>query len=282
MKGFKLSLQYCLFILLFGWIGQGCNIINPHEQVPTYIHVDSFTFVKDSVNSSLSTTHQINSVWAYYNNSPVGVFDLPATFPIPAVGNGKLTLYPGIALDGLNSFLTTYPFYYGDTGAIVAQPGKIINYVPKTGYYKAAKNVQITQGNFTGFLPLTGATALTYDAGVYTITLNQPNDTLSEISSAKTYALAIGADEYLEFDYKNTVPFYVGVQANLVGSGYVEKIYLSGINPSDHWQKFYLSLKDFVAQYKADSYTIYIKAGLDPGQSSGKVYLNRIQILYFD
>ena len=47
------------------------------------------------------------------------------------------------------------------------------------------------------------------------------------------------------------------------------------------WKKFYLSLKDFVAQYNGDYYLIYLKAVLPDGYQKGKVLLDNIQLLSY-
>ena len=84
IKHFYYRLIYIAFLLVLVWLGPGCNIINPHEQTPTYIHVDSFVFQYNSA-VPFTTSHDIRTVWAYYNNNPVGTFDLPATFPVTSL-----------------------------------------------------------------------------------------------------------------------------------------------------------------------------------------------------
>ena len=126
-----------------------------------------------------------------------------------------------------------------------------------------------------------GDVQIVVDSAVGSITLSLPNDTLSEDSSLVNFPLTVGLDAYIELDYKNTIPFYLGVQANLYNL-YSQKIYLSGVNPVDNWRKFYLSLKDFVGQYKATSYTLFIKTYLTDGHSSGKVLLDNVQLVYFE
>src|ERR1700761_424190 len=80
-----------LFILIVSVFSiSGCNVINPKEAVPTYIHVDSFRFTPANYELQGASTHDIRTVFAFYNNNPIGVFDLPATFPVIATGTGKL------------------------------------------------------------------------------------------------------------------------------------------------------------------------------------------------
>ena len=295
MPGIKTTLKYIApFVII--WLTQGCRIINPAEQVPTYVHIDSFAFQRDSALSlSLSSSHQINSVWAYYNNNPIGVFDLPVTFPVITNGTGVLSLYPGIAVSGLNSFLAKYPFYMADTLNLIPQPGKVVHHIPITKYFTATRFYPQTSINFENHITSFTLVDGTAEMGITTdpsqvfegegsgiIKLTSPTDTLSESSYNVDFSIPVGVDAYIELNYNNTVPFYLGMQSNLTG-GIVYKRYLSGINTSSgQWKKFYLGVKDFAGQYRGDNYTFFIKAYLPQGQASGTVLLDNIQLVYFD
>lgn len=273
-----------------------CNIINPTEVTPTYVHIDSFTFKRNpNLPSSLTMSHQINSVWVYFNNNPIGVFDLPVTLPVLASAEGKISVAPGVSVAGLNSFLVRYPFYTGDTITLKPDPGKVVNIQPKTSFYNAVRNYPAGGLNFenliTGFDQVDGSVAITIASdtgevfeGDYSglIQMNRPNDTLSESKWNTDFSVPLNADAYIELNYKCDVPFYIGLQANMSGSGVVFKRYLAGVNASDHWQKFYLAIKDFVAQYNADNYTLFIKSYLPDDKTTGKVLLDNIQVIYFD
>lgn len=283
MKDFYNRLKYILSLAVILWMGIGCKK-KETTPVPTYVHVDSFIFTASS--ATPVNTSQITAVWAYYNGNPIGVFDLPANIPIIANGTGKLTLRPGIAVDGFNNFMAAYPFYRSDTSTLVAAPGQTVNYMPHTGYYSACKFKTIstfdvtTQSQFglaSGSVRI--LTNLTTQVGEISLTL--PADTLSEDSSYVNFPIPVNQDAYLELDYKSEVPLFIGLRADLAGLIFT-KYYLGGINPSDHWQKFYLAVKDFAAQYKATSYNVFIKAVLPAGQSTGKVYLDNIQLVYFE
>jgi hypothetical protein len=291
----KGMLKYLLIIVFLGCIGVSCNTINPVEPIPTYIHVDSFTFKNNPhVIGSLSLSHQITSVTAYYNNNPVGTFDLPTTFPVITNGTGKLSLFPGIAIDGLNNFLSPYPFYAPDTFTFAEQPGKIITHIPATKYFDSVKHFLDYDFELTGsinFTLVSGSPAMittntkseVFEGnGSGKIYLSLPNDTLSESISDKTFNVAVGRDAYIEFNYNNDVPFYVGLKSSLYNSNTYFQRYLSGIYPSGgHWQKFYLAIKDFVGQYPGDYYTLYFKTYLPANTINGTVLLDNVRLVYF-
>lgn len=292
MRGIKATLSHLLFIVFLAFVGSSCNLVNPTEITPTYIHIDSFTFTRNpALPSWVSNSHQITSVWVYYNNNPIGVFDLPVTFPVMAVGNGKLTFTPGIMIGGLNSFNAPYPFYQPDTLTIAAQPGKVINYVPSTHYYStvAVKSISDFEFGAPNFMLLSGSVELNVtniDSNVFEgegageMLFSLPADTLSEDSSIRALPIPLNVDAYVELNYKNSVPFSFGLRSNLASYTYGRYIY--GAFASDHWQKFYIPVKDFVANYKGDNFNFLIKATLPAGQASGRVLLDNIQLVYFE
>src|SRR3954469_7333951 len=104
--------SFYLFVVIAAcFMQQGCNIINPAEPTPTYVHIDSFN-MQGNVNVTGTNSHKITNVWVYYNNHSMGVFNLPVTVPIITEGtNGVLRLQPGIDANGFSTIEIPYPFY---------------------------------------------------------------------------------------------------------------------------------------------------------------------------
>ena len=275
---------------------QACNIINPKEATPTYVHVDSFQFTNSNPAKYGSPSHNITCVWVYYNDNPVGVFDLPTTFPVLTTGNtGKLLLVPGITIDGLSAYQTQYPFYTGDTSTLTTNPGKITGYTPKTGY-----NTSATVGYIWDFETSNDFQNITGDSSIIRVTdpalvgtgngvasgyihLVSP-DTNSENITQKKVPFTIGAD-YIEISYKNSMPFYVGVEVfdasgNIVTSS---PEYVIGLNPSTTWKKMYVSLitqaSKYLSLFPGSQFRLAIKAELPGGQADGYVLLDNIKYI---
>ncbi len=293
MKHIYKNLFLFIYLLICSLFWQGCNI--HHEQTPTYIHIDSFAFKGNSLFPNVTKSHQINTVWVYYNNNPVGVFDLPATFPIMTNGagvTGKLELSAGVSVNGQNDELSGYPFYVFDTSTFVSQPGKVIYHQPTTEFFDKVKITSISDfegaTHFSlwspgGNIPMTivNDDSLLFEGGYSgSILLSSPADS-SVDSTIIPFAIPSGVSTFIEFDYKCSVPFYVGIQANQGTIISTTPFYLTGVNTSDHWQKFYLSVANFAAQYPATNYNLYIKTYLPPGYTRGRVLLDNIQLVTF-
>lgn len=264
----------------------GCNIINPAEPVPTYIHVDSFV-VKDRF--GVPTLHNVNAVWVYNSNILVGTYDLPATIPVIMDKPSRISLAAGIPVSGMNNFIDIYPFYTRDTFTVTPSPGNIINHIGNTTYYPSINELIIANfdlggsgfGLAEGTVPIgvTKADSEKY-SGYYSgvIRLSAPRDTLS-VDSSIEFMLPSNKDVYLEFDYRCTIPFYIGLRSN--SYGFTNLQYVSGISPSTKWRKFYYSFRDFISKLPGDTYTLYINASLPPGTQNGKVLLDNIKMIYF-
>ncbi len=287
------QLRYIVFLFCCGLFWQGCNIINPKEQDPTYIHIDSFNFVPNTaITEPLTLSHKITCVWVSYNGQSIGVFDLPATFPVVAKGTGVLNVSPGVVIDGLNDLLGINPFYEPDTFTFAAQPGKIINHIATTRYYSKVKVQKIAdfetlQTNFRldyGNIPMTtvSADSLVFEGhGSGSIYLTNPGVDSSIDSTQYNFTITPGSAAFIEFDYKSTIPFYVGLQSNLGSNVSSSPYYLAGIFPSAGWQKFYLSVQDYAAQFTGFSYNLYIKTSLPAGASSGRVLIDNVQLITY-
>lgn len=289
-----IRLVQLVFIYGCGLFFQGCNIINPPEKVPTYIHVDSFIMDPNPYlsTSNVTTSHQITSVWAFYNGTAIGAFDLPATFPVMTnadTGTGQLTLEPGIDVNGQNNTVGPYPFYQNDISTFTIQPGKIINYIPHTSFFNNTKVTKLSYFDgpvgfslWAGNIPMVKVNdpSLVFPGciGAGSITLVNVGDSSID-SSVTPFVIPPGA-AYIEFNYKNDIPFYIGLQANLSSFISAQPFYLEGIKRSNTWQKFYFYLTDFANEYKGTSYNLYIKA-VYPGQTGGRILLDNIQLVTF-
>ena len=78
-----------------------CNIINPKEQTPTYLHLEPFTFYNPDSNITGSSTFDVPVAYVYANDLPVGLFDLPCTAPILINKKAAIRIIPGVYNQGL-------------------------------------------------------------------------------------------------------------------------------------------------------------------------------------
>ena len=256
--------------------------------IPTYIHIDSFHF-KGDPSIKLDSLTNINAVWVYYNSNPIGVFDLPATFPVLGSGAGTLTVLPVIAVNGLNNQEAVYPFYKNDSFSFEAAPGRVINHMPITSWYPATTVYTIDSFNVlhTGFtkwgsnvgMIVNTADSLRYNGAMTGgIFLNAVTDSCID-STSRAFPIAPGSTSFIEFDYTSNIPFELSMQANLASLASTAPSFVAGVMPADHWKKFYLYVSDFAARTGGTDYNLFIKATLPINRSKGRVLLANIKLL---
>jgi hypothetical protein len=284
----SMKLYFLPLALLMLWMCAGCEVINPREEIPTYIHIDSFRFVPRGDTFGTSS-HRISSVWVYLDNQPVGAFEMPVNVPLLLNGPGVVTIAPGIDYNGMKSFQYPYPFYSFDSLQLQPQPGKVVPFDAKTQYVNATRvvyNSNFDLGNpFTKFngdttIMKTSTPEYVFEGGgAGFIYIDGPRKT-SENISLDPFTASGGEQTFVEINYKGTLAFQVGVAA-FFNNGDVKQEYIGGVYPRSEWNKIYLSLREFVTANQGGQFYLIIRAGTDDGESSGWVAIDNIKIVTF-
>ena len=266
----------------------GCNVINPGELTPTYVHVDSFA-VAGNGQSQGSLSHRITNVWAYYNNAPLGSFDLPATFPVRADAPGTLTLLAGIDFDGLRGYELPYPLYTSDTLRLTPQPGAQINH---NAVVKYASNVSLKynadfESGAAAFTHLAGDTGLVTvsgpgnvfeGAGSGAIFLDAAKDS-AVVSSITGFSVPYNTEAFLEVDYKGTMSLTIGMSTTVSSTNRPYAEYLIALKPRATWGKFYIGIKEFVSGHQGLDYHILIGARKQEGATTGELFIDNLKVV---
>lgn len=277
-----------LFILLVATLlHTGCNIINPTEEVPTYVHIDSFTFTSTQPDLTGTNRQAITSVWAYLDGANVGVFELPADIPVLLSRKSQLQLAPGVRNQGLNDYHIAYPFFEFYNVDLEPTPGKVITLQPETRYIA---NLQYWKESFENgggqFIKLSGDTAIrrvqsadsVYEgggAGVIVLNSNYPTS-----ENIATLPITPGTQCWLEIHYRGTLAFQVGGRA--IFSGNTPYAYLAGVKPKEEWGKLYVDMAQFTRLHpNALAYSVIIKSELGEGQSDGYLLLDNIKVISY-
>jgi len=283
--------NFLLFLSIAGLLGTGCNIINPAEKVPTYVHIDSFEFQVDQPSKEGSANQNISCAWVYFNNQPVGVFDLPVNVPILADGPGEVLVIPGVAISGMKDYNTQYSFFKTATTNIDGVPGTVTNYTPKTSYVDDAV-FQWKEDFETGstFIPANSESTtdtsiirvtdkdMVFEGGAAGYIYMDATHYESENVTNASFPISQGRS-FLEINYKCNTSFQVGLVTTV--EGVVKPEYIIGIKPKDTWNKVYVDLSQFTSVYKGTSFRFMIKTGLDEGLTNGYVLIDNLKIISF-
>lgn len=272
-----------------------CNLINPKEQTPTYIHLEPFTFSNPDSNVTGSASHDIPSAKIAIDDRAIGTFDLPCTVPVIMSQSGKLSVIPMVTNQGLKSYVVQYPFYKSDSTTLSFNPGKIQNFSPKTRYWSDLTSSAFRmKNNFEEglyFKNLSGDTSMVLEKdpslvfegkNCGAIYIKAPKKSSESISQNYFEISNYNNDCFLELNYKSSIPFQIGLQAEN-SSGTIAGEYILGLLPKSNWGKIYLSLSTFTNTYRTyPKYYLKFRVALDEFDgkyTDGYVLIDNIKVI---
>ena len=266
-----------------------CNIINPDEKIPCYIKIDT-SMVTTSTNYATqgSAKQKIKDVWAYIDGNLVGVYELPALFPVIGdAGKHSFLFAPGIYDNGIASTHIIYRLMQGPemdisliNGATVSPTSKLVfSYFPEITF----SWIEDFENGSNSLAHISGDTLVRDNAdpieGYYgKITLNT-SDPSFRFQMPDWVSIAPTSVTYLEMNYKCDQPFLVGLVGEKInGNLEAQVIY---INPSATWNKIYVSLGTGVrALNPALGYKLFFGSTLGLGVQSGTFYFDNLKLLH--
>jgi len=283
---FAKKLNFGIYCLLF--FITSCNIINKHETVPVYIHIDKFTLTTDN-NTEGANSINVSDAWINIDANPDEIYELPATFPELEIGKHKITVRPGIKINGIAAGRGIYPFYTSYEIDTILLSQSIIQIDPQIKYKDATQFSFIEDFEDPAF-------ELYESKSNSDTTIIQLNDTF--IQNNKVGAIFLDNDHdnflcftdsftlprngtsiYLEMSYQNNIEFDVGVFSIYNQKTYIPVIsiypYISGRN------KIYIDLTNTINSNYATYYKIYFQAIKPSSTINAEIILDDIKLLHF-
>lgn len=306
MKYSKFFLEIGIFFLL---ILSGCN---KEMKIPVYFQVDSVDFAADySIYGTAS--HKITDVWVTVNGISLGVYELPAKFPVLAEGRTKIQFSPGIMMNGLTTKRPVYPMYTTYLLTKELQPDSVYSFKPSftyENYVAFAFKEDFEDAGFKFTAIDTGAQlqktspedSIFYYSGELNnysgkITISNQTGSFFEIITNEAFALRYNNTRYcfLELNYcMNTgdnnqkeallsledLEIEVGIYANLV-TGLTTQNPLIKIRPSTTWKKMYINVTEAINSQSSllKDFTVYIKGTTKEGMTANCMFDN-IKLMY--
>jgi hypothetical protein len=276
-----------------------CDIINPEEPIPAYITINSF-LLETNYEEQGTNSEKINDVWINVDGTFLGVFELPAKFPVIAEGKHTITVRAGIKNNGIDASRIIYPFYKSYEKELEFIPGTVIELKPKIYYneetiYKWLEDFE------------TAGTTLvqTYKSDT------SINQSVTNVFEGNASGLISLDKEHPMFEAKTIDSFYLPVtqkaiflelnyKSNLVQSNNYNNLFSIGLfvtktgqviqNPviylndtKNEWNKLYLDLTGTVSSYQdAKYFHVFVGAILDTSQYNGaEIYIDNIKLLHY-
>ena len=272
-------------LLLLG----SCEVINPTEGIPSYIHIDTIE-LKISNSSLGSNSSKITDAWVYHENNLIGIYQLPSTIPILGEGMSEVAIAAGIMNNGKVNTRIAYPFYKISTQEVNLKPGSIDTLETNVEYFSASaletyvmedfefgNNMEKLSGD-TSIIKIQDANAFNNGTSGYIYLDTVYNE--FALKSIDPFKIAsAGSTLFLEMDYKCTNNFSIGI---LVDNGeYLEKRYKITLVDREEWNKIYINLSNLIYGNTNNDYHLLIGGIIDNNKSVGEIYIDNLKLIGF-
>lgn len=287
MKNLLTFLAFAVVAPLFFF---SCEIINPDEKTPSFIHIDSIGFQSQLPEGTAD--QYIADAWVFVNGKKLGAFELPATIPILEEGPAEIAIYPGIKLNGQSALRGVHPFFSSYTQTYNLVPDSTIN-IHYTSNYNSGIEFSLIEdfeGSGIVFDRSSDSDTMIYrtndplevfegnSSGI--IQLNNDRK-IVDIRSIETFVLPKSTGySFLELNFKTSNTVTVGLVSNRLSSGaYFDPIVV--LKPTDTWRKIYVNLTPVVArETTALNFNIYFAAQLDNDKAASYILLDNIKLVH--
>ncbi len=272
-----------------------CDLINPEESVPSFIHINEFSF--EAAPGEGTSSEKITEVWVYSNGQMLGAYDLPAHIPVLDEGSNQVTIFAGIKNNGISSTRIRYPFYTSFDTTLQFNPGSEIVLKPRFFY---RDDISIDQYDFENNsnpfgdigtsdvnLNTISDAELVFEGGYsgYAYLADGNNQVL--VRTNDVLQLTPGKVTFLEINYSTNNTLAAGLYS--FQSGTEKKNLAVLINPTTEsigtpvWNKIYIDLGLIPSQnINADHFEIYFEAVADTPGKTVEVFLDNVKLVTFD
>jgi hypothetical protein len=287
-------LPFFLTLIVILTVTVSCENQEDEDLVPSYIHID-----KISVSSNLtqgSNSSNITDAWVYLDETLIGSFELPATVPILSSGKQKITVRPGIKLNGISNTRAAYPFYTGIVRELELVKDSIINITGNTSYERNtifpwledfdSPSLSIdTSAKSDVSIAKTSDPQLIFNepGNLYSGLVTMTNDTsiFEVVTKDKFDFPENGGYIFLEVNYKINHPLVFGVYYSVNGARIQRPIVI--LNKTDEWKKTYINLS--VIKYDTPSaydFQIFMGAEKEDGTENAIFLLDNLKLVRFN
>lgn len=289
-----------LLIVTVTLVIASCNVINPDEETPSFIHIDELILETDFLEEG-SNSHKISEVWAFDNGVLLGAYDLPADIPVLSEGETNLSFRAGIKNNGIAATRIMYPFFKTYEVTENMKPLESVNVTPTFEYQEstffrlreefedAGNKFVATDNSDTILFNVAGEEAFEGNSSGKVV-LHGATDHF-EVETDDELSLPAGKLIWVEMNYKSNNSFAIGLKA-YQGANVAKNLALI-VNPTTddqgeaQWNKIYVELTLVANQHLgAEYFKLYIESNLDAtlaeADADAEIYFDNFKIIHFE
>ncbi|MBK8845486.1 MAG: hypothetical protein IPO27_02565 [Bacteroidetes bacterium] len=275
----------CILLVLFN----SCELINPEEPQPVYLHLDKFVLSTDYASQGTSS-NALTDAWVYIDQQLAGAYEVPATVPLLLEdGPHEISIRGGIHVDGQVNLHDQYDYIdFFDTIQFFKK-GEVTHIQPRVKYIDGAKFEYIEDFDDGGIDFTRDPNCDTIFSTTATNAFEGPYSAIAYLDTARptliattklSYPLSKSTVNMLELNYKSTNSFNVGL-SRVKFTGAEEKVIYISLKPSETWNKIYINLSSIVSSSTdAVGFKLLFTAKLDEGNTSSTIMIDNIKLLH--
>jgi hypothetical protein len=272
-----------LSILFFGY---ACGRVN---EIPAYLSIQPFAV---SVQPTHGTARQnLSDAMVFINEEYLGIFELPATFPVLSLGATRVRVYPVVRQNGLRSNPVINPMFTFDSMTINLRANITDTIRPRTAYSSTTQILYVE-----GFESTNHSMGYNYDkntrlrfisteggyenkSGQIILTRADTNIVMQKASTNRFVLPSSYQNLFLEMDYKCDSDLgvgFVGFDPQTLTETALIKTYLY---PRKTWNKVYVNITSEVKATRSSEIRFYVASRLSDTLSRGEVWIDNLKIL---
>ncbi len=282
---FKRKFFY-LIVLTFGLTPYACGEAN---EIPAYLHIQPFVV---NVPASQGTARQnLSDAMVFINEEYLGIFELPATFPVLSLGATRVRVYPVVRQNGLRSNPVINPMFTFDSMTVNLRANITDTIRPRTAYSPTTQilyiesfesqnhsfNNNYDKNTRLRFISTEGG----YEnkSGQIILTRADTNIVMQKASSNRFVLPSSYQSLFLEMDYKCDSELgvgFIGFDPQTLNETALIKTFLY---PRKTWNKVYVNITSEAKATKSSEIRFYVASRLSDTLSRGEIWIDNLKIL---
>ncbi len=282
--------KFHTLLLLIGITFLSCSKKDYEAQIPTYISIDKFSLTTD-YSTQGSESMSITDVWVYIDDDFVGVYELPANFPILKEGIVTVKLYAGIKENGIAANRTRYLGYapYVQEVNLVKEETVIIDpqiiYEPtiKFAWLEDFDNASLTFLYNSNSDTIINKNSVDVKEGTFSgQVFLDPDMIFFEATSTSLIGVPLNGSSpvYLEMDFKTNQPLTIGVYLDANQYAFIT------LNVSTEWRKIYINLSEVISTNNIGATDLKVFFGMQESGSNQfvtnpEIFIDNLKVVHF-
>lgn len=265
-----------------------CNRINPKEDIPAFIRIDSISVNATSLQGTSSSN--ITEAWVYINGQQQGIYDLPVTIPILKTGTFDLDVRGGIKRDGISQTRIRYPFYDAYKQTVTLNSLDTLTVNPVLPYFPA---ITVWEENFEDpgikldkvegsdtELQITYDDDEVFEGNASGKIVLKDTAQFFTFRTQQDFKFPVGAPVFVELDYKTNADLRLGIYADNIQFNilYLRSKKDAAGNPI--WNKIYINLTEYITlNASSTAFDVFLTHTSETTEEK-VFYIDNLKIIY--